>query len=459
MATVPDPAYAEIIEYYSARLADPVERLRFLRLCSRVAQENPPLFARRPFAKWGYRFMLLEALTRKSEFPIGPIRRKDRIILWLFRRWKGTFRYSRLAAASAVLVLVIAAGVATNRRPAEEPPQPSAEPADETALRLPPDIERHRDQPSLEVWLVEAKGHTELYSNGLQVLNDYVTHTAARSFPVFSRGPGGEPETPSWQSRPAGIVFHTTVSEVSPPLARANNQLIRYRGKKLLEYLAREKLYNFVIDRFGRVYCLIPPTEYSNHAGHSVWSEGGEYFVNLNHSFIGVALETRPEAIEPDVAPEQAVTSAQLASARLLTEMLRERFGILEGNCVTHEMVSVNPDKMLIGYHTDWAGRFPFEQVGLPDNYNKTLPSVEYWGFDYDSQFVADVGGRVWPGVRLALSEFRQEALRRKLPLERFRRQRQRQYQSLLAKVRAMESAPPQAVLLRDQKDSSKGGT
>jgi hypothetical protein len=154
--------------------------------------------------------------------------------------------------------------------------------------------------------------------------------------------------------------------------------------------------------------------------------------------------------MEPGVPPEESVTDAQITSAKLLTDMLRENFGIIEGNCVTHEMVSVNPQKMLIGYHTDFAGRFPFEKVGLPDNYQLELPSVSAWGLTYDEQFVADMGGRVWAGVRRGQEAFRREAQGLQLDVEQYRRHRQGQYRGLLAKLRTVEPKS-HAALLKEQ--------
>jgi hypothetical protein len=237
-----------------------------------------------------------------------------------------------------------------------------------------------------------------------------------------------------------GIVYHTTVSDIMPPLARANNQLIRYRGARLLTYIARESLYNFVIDRFGRVYRTVPETEFCHHAGYSIWAEGGELYFNLNHSFVAVAFETRPEALDANAPPQEAVTAAQVTSARLLTQMLREKFGIVEGNCITHEMVSVNPDNMLIGYHTDWKGRFPFTAVGLPDNYQRILPSIADWGFEYDSQFKKELDGRLWPGVRDSIRQFEREAGSRDVAVERYRRDQQQKYKAFLAQLREMEA-------------------
>ena len=180
----------------------------------------------------------------------------------------------------------------------------------------------------------------------------------------------------------------------------------------------------------------MPESEYAFHAGHSLWADGGELYINLNQSFIGISFESRPRAAGPDTPREEGVTEAQFAGARLLTEMLREKFSILETNCVTHEMVSVNPNKMLIGYHTDWRGRFPFAKVGLSDNYQAVLAGMAEWGFAYDSDFVKDLGGEIWPGIRRSQELFRREAKLRKLSLKQYRRQQGRRFLALVRNVK-----------------------
>ena len=125
---------------------------------------------------------------------------------------------------------------------------------------------------------------------------------------------------------------------------------------------------------------------------------------------------------------ETEVTPAQVHSAGLLTGMLRSRWALPDGNCVTHEMVSVNPDRMLIGYHTDWAGRFPYEALGLDNPYRHPLPAVTTFGFAYDAAFVAALGGGVWPGLELATQEVMRQAAHRGLPAERYRRQLQQDF-------------------------------
>ena len=39
----------------------------------------------------------------------------------------------------------------------------------------------------------------------------------------------------------------------------------------------------------------------------------------------------------------------------------------------------MNPGNMLIGYHTDWAGNFPFLELGLRDNY--AAPPAQHFDF------------------------------------------------------------------------------
>jgi hypothetical protein len=444
MSSVPDPELSQIIESYSARIRNPVERLKFLRTCAQVAEEAPPLLGQPRLGRLGRRLIVLDSLRRTKALANQPVPVQDRVFLVLFRAWRTTARYVPLAAAAAALGLLILGSIATLREPPAEaetaqPVRPSGGILTTSAHAALGD-ENHVVPPALDVWLVETNGDGELYSNGLRVLNEYLKHSQPRSFPVFSPGPDGMPGKPQRRTKPVGIAYHTTVSDIMPPLERANNQLIRYRGARLLSYIARENLYNFVIDRFGRVYRTVPENEYCHHAGFSIWTEESELYFNLNQSFIAVAFETRPEALEPNAPPQEGITAAQVTSARLLTQMLREKFGIVAGNCVTHEMISVNPDNMLIGYHTDWKGRFPFAAVGLPDNYKRTLPSITEWGFEYDSLFKKELNGRLWPGVGDSMKKFEAEARARDIAPERYRREKQQQYKEFLARLREMEA-------------------
>ena len=430
---LPDPAMGRLIERYGSRIADPIERLRFLRACGGESFENrPPALQRGPLRPWADHMAVLDCLARVGSMGRARVSWEEQSRLWVFRGWRKlyawnqAFRYGRAVAVAAGLLAVIAVGVATG------PGGPGfAPPVESASVSVAPNAE----SANLEIWLVESNEDEELYSNGLQISNEPLTEGEPRRYAVFERR-GDEVVEQEPGSEPVGIVYHTTFSELSPPLQRENNELIRDKGRNLLSYLARERLYNFVIDRFGRVYRVVAEEQAAFHAGHSLWESDNRVYLNLNESFIGIGFETRPEALDPEIGAENGVTDAQFASARRLTGMLREKFSISEQNCVTHEMVSLNPSNMLIGYHTDWIGRFPFARLGLPDHYLQSLPSVARWGFEYDSQFVAAVGGRVWPGVGQAQLEFRRAATALGITAAEHRRRRAKQYRRLLDRAR-----------------------
>jgi len=167
-----------------------------------------------------------------------------------------------------------------------------------------------------------------------------------------------------------------------------------------VDYVRNRRSYHYVIDRFGRVWRTVPEGSIAFHAGFSVWGDRSALFVNLNSSFLGVALESGA-GTEP--------TGAQKHAAQVLTEWLRSRYRIPARNCVPHAQVSVNPDNMRLGYHTDWAAGFPFRQIGLPDNYAVPSPAVYVCGFRWDELLVKAAGG-TWPGLVAAESMLRSGA-------------------------------------------------
>jgi hypothetical protein len=127
-------------------------------------------------------------------------------------------------------------------------------------------------------------------------------------------------------------------------------------------------------------------------------------------------------AIEAQSESSAAMNSAQIHSARVLTEMLRSKYGIASRNCVTHAQVSVNPGNFRIGYHTDWAAGFPFSGLGLPDNYKLPLASVTAFGFEHDGALLEAAGGRPWPGLTASLDTFQKEAFDAGMPADDYRR-------------------------------------
>jgi hypothetical protein len=130
------------------------------------------------------------------------------------------------------------------------------------------------------------------------------------------------------------------------------------------------------------------------------------------------------------------VNQAQIHSARLLTEMLRSKYNLASENCVTHAQVSVNPANMRIGWHTDWGKNFPFEDIGLPDNYQRPSPALEAFGFAYDATYLEVTGEAIWKGLALAEDRLRQAAAARGLSPAGYREQLRNRYRDRVAALR-----------------------
>jgi hypothetical protein len=250
--------------------------------------------------------------------------------------------------------------------------------------------------PAPEVWQVEQTQEFDTYSNGLRIENQYAVSHRPRAYRVYSRddsaGSSGERRT-----EPVGIVYHTTES-LQAPFEPGQNNVLKRVGESLLEYVRRRRCYNFLIDRFGRVFRIVKESDAADHAGHSVWADDRYFYVNLNDSFIGISFEAQTVAGETT----NLASSAQVRAGAVLTEMLRSRYKIAGGNCVTHAQVSVNPSNMRIGYHVDWASSFPFAGMGLPDNYATPSPAISLFGFAFDASFEQRAGVRLAAGALAA---------------------------------------------------------
>jgi hypothetical protein len=277
------------------------------------------------------------------------------------------------------------------------------------------------------VWLIDQTKDFEIYSNGLRIDDRYAVSADPRaSYPVYRRT-AIDPAQPEWRTAPAGIVFHTTESDQARFEEDETSKLKRI-GKGVLSYVQQRHAYHFLIDRFGQVFRVVKESDLADHAGMSIWADNSVLYVNLNSSFFGIAFETQTQSGQdlPSANP------AQIHSARVLTEMLRGKYHIPESNCVTHAQVSVNPGNMLIGYHTDWAGNFPFLELGISDNYTTPPPSIYAFGFDYDPEFVHHTGVRLWEGLALADDEMRTQAAARGLPLLKYRSILRKKYKEIL---------------------------
>ncbi len=279
--------------------------------------------------------------------------------------------------------------------------------------------------PVPRIWRVEGTDTIDVYSNGLRVDRTFaISNRPRKSFPVFPLTGGIKAVRTS--NTPAGIVFHTTESLLAP-FDEEDNHRLRQLGRSLVEVIRREHAYHYLIDRFGRVFAVVAETDAADHAGHSVWGGADGIFVNLNDSFLAISFEGQSGA-------RDEFTPAQIASAKVLTEMLRSRYQIPAENCVTHAQVSVNPDNMRIGSHTDWGGHFPFSALGLPDNYSIPLASIYAFGFEFDDVFIAVTGG--WKGVYLAADQIARQAAAESVTSDYYRAMLQQRYKQIVVELK-----------------------
>jgi hypothetical protein len=250
------------------------------------------------------------------------------------------------------------------------------------------------------IWLADHGPNWELYSNGLRIETSYVVRGEPRSYRVHDVNTGLKAEL---RTKPVGILFHTTESDIWPLETGYQNQL-RSTSDAVLEYIKRHQAYNYVIDRFGRVFRVVDDETKANHAGFGVWANNDEMYLDLNSAFLGVSFESRW-----DGGKTLPITRAQLIAGRNLTNYLRQRFAIAPEMCVTHGLTSVSPKTHLIGFHKDWARGFPFAAFGLPDQYAVIPASMKYFGFGYDTVLAQTVGND-WPGMLQGKAAFSQAA-------------------------------------------------
>jgi hypothetical protein len=431
--------FEDEIESVSRGIRDPAAKLRFLRqsisryeTVDHVVQGVPFAPVRRRLYRW-LGLERLRYLLHHTDSLGGP-----RPVDGRTRRAVALHRLGTIASSLVVLGVLggLAAGTyqifqAGSTRPvsaAVDAPAEAPAPAP-----LAPALPAVAGLAPAAVWMVEQGRDFEQYSNGLRIETGLSVAGDARRYRVFSESGQLLPEV---QDRPVGILFHTSESDVWP-LEAAFNENLRDSSQRLLRYVARHRLYHYLIDRFGRVYRVVGEEAKANHAGHSVWTGGNRLYLNLNHAFLGVSFETRWEG-----GRALPITQAQFAAGRNLTDYLRQRWSIAPEMCVAHGLTSVNPKKRLIGHHLDWARGFPFEAFGLPDQYTRPAPSVTIFGFGYDDDLLA-VMGAPWPGAEAAEKALADEAVRQGRTLTELRLERQARYERMFLEQSRGEAAAP----------------
>jgi len=417
--------WVDALDSVCSSIRDPVAKLRFIRTSLARYQRLDRWLRIVPYAplrKALYKWLHLEGLQYLlGPHPLGaPISldRSSRRVVLVGRAavvLAASFTFAALGlgihrfrpAPAAAAAPVVSPGVSRTSLPPTSPaPAPPASAVPRAGVA--PD----------GIWLVEQGSDWEQYSNGLRIETSYTIRGEPRRYRVFNRRLGVED---GWYREPVGLVFHTSESDIWP-LEAEFNQNLRKSSHGLLRYVRRNKLYNYLIDRFGRVYRVVDEQSKANHAGYSVWANGDDVYLNLNNAFLGVSFETRWEG-----GQALPITEAQFAAGRSLADYLLQRFRIAPEMCVAHGLASVNPKKHLIGHHLDWARGFPFEAFGLPNQYRRAAPAVALFGFGYDDDFTK-VMGEPWEGVREAEKLLAREAEGRGMALDEIRKDRQDLY-------------------------------
>lgn len=407
------------LDRFASRVPDPGEKLWFVSRTIEAFESTPRALRRTPLARsLVLHFVAIETL---GELVFGPRRGRVRLpvpALWgIYRLRHAAFVLAGLALASGVVAAgaygygLARAGTDWVFEQISPPPDGSPRAAGFASGRI--------GKPPEDVWLVREEGEEELWSNGLRVVTTFETEGEPRQFFAFPRD--GAPPVPMGP-RPIGIVYHASESDMAPFGAAFNRDILK-TTRDLVGWLSRRRIYNYMIDRFGQVYRVVSDETVAAHAGVSIWGDARNHYLNLNDSFIGVAFESQWSASGGD-----AITTAQIQAALSLTDLLRARYRIEDINCVPHGLVSVSAGKKLIGYHADWARNFPFGALGLHDNYQVSPPSITAFGFGYDEDLVARLGGSLWPGVTAAERELVARAESERVAVDTLRTRLQKSY-------------------------------
>ena len=402
--------HAKLVDRYARYIESPGLRLKFLKSAMQLVPPSGRLMRLPLVGTLPYRAMLVLEVSKvmplDGHAPLGI-----RLTTLLYRARYGVYAalvaLTLFASVSRVyMISKVASGLfaSTEARgaAAERAPDASGTPNGEAVSALP------AGAGITKVWLAEHGDGYEFYSNGARVFTEHETAGTPRNFYRFRLSTlGAGADEGERLTRPVGIIYHISESDLAPFDDQHNSSLQRH-SRGLLEYAREKQLYHYVIDRFGRIYRIVRDEEMANHAGGSVWGDGQFVYVSLNASFIGICFEGQSrhgKAIGAD-----GINEAQIYAARVLTAVLRSKYAIDDANCVTHGLVSVGTSNKLMGYHTDWVTAFPFEALGLASKYDTEVAAISRLGFGYDAAYIAAAGGKRWPGLDKADAALRQAA-------------------------------------------------
>jgi len=465
-----DPAklYSKIVERYAVLFENPVARLRFLNNTLAKQKERQEqlknslrhltILEKTPFYDWIlearlYNSILEELHAAMPMLPHTSQRAIENLELPFSARIYGFVHQTRHAfyALGIVSIAVVIFGMyslvswsargvntylaqkyKTGKAPIYVTPAGQSTPNDAVAAsaKFLPDY-----QPE-KVWLVERSSDMERYSNGCRILTKYEMENHPRSYYLIPRG--SETEGTELRHNPIGIVYHTSESDIVP-FTPDNNDTIQRRSQGLLDWIRKDRSYNYLIDRYGEIYRIVRDDHAAHHAGHSIWADSKYDYVGLNESFLGICFESTVTA----GSLFETLTEAQISAGRVLTNVLRSKYNIDDANCTTHGLVSVNPDKMLIAFHHDWVRNFPFEAMGLSNKYKMSPPNMADYGFTYDDEILDKLGRTLWEGAITAEDEFNKLAEKNRVNVEVLRRKLRDRYLAQMEKARKLRIEQP----------------
>lgn len=279
------------------------------------------------------------------------------------------------------------------------------------------------------IWLVEKTKDSEIYSNRLKIITTFTTDNISRRYYTFKKDTPLPPAPDQEKHTVAGILYHASESDIFEFKPEMSDSIKKY-SKALIKYLRKKKSYNYFIDRFGRVYRIVREDHAAFHAGNAVWADDTSIYLNLNHAFIGICYEGRDfETAESNtdsqkIVPmeEMSINEAQLISGKELTDWLRVKYNIPQGNCTPHCLVSLNRHNLLIGHHLDLSRGFPFDQYGLSNKYRETIPAITEFGCSYDQYFLDIFNGDIWPGIAFSERRLEKKAQEHGMSLDGYRK-------------------------------------
>jgi hypothetical protein len=432
-----DSAYMKIVDRYARYIESPVLRLKFLNAVLKTPQPDT-LLMRLPFVgSLPERAKLILELSKVLP-PNNPVPFALRLTSLLYRLRLMVYAACVVGVFAASVGMVYVASKAISSFSSETPAKSlsqndTGEPVDPS--KAVSAVSAEGELPLDKIFLVEKNASFEEYSNGARILKEFETTNAERKFYRFEvdklSGGAGDFDL---QSKPIGIIYHLTESDLLPFSDKYKASLV-HSSQSLMEYARSHKLYNYIIDRFGRIYRIVNDESVANHAGNSIWSDGRNAYINLNSSFLGISFEGKSAAGKgPD-----GITEAQVYAARALTAVLRSKYQITDANCTTHGLVSTNPTSRLLGHHTDWVANFPFEAVGLSNKYETEMYAISRFGFAYDQAYLSAGGGKRWAGLSRADAVLWESAKKNGVVIEQQRRSLWEVFQQAYAKQHAVD--------------------